>query len=113
MNTMPLSLAERSKLIAPSATLAMAAEAKRLKSDGVTVYDFALGEPDFKTPENILAAADRAMRSGQTHYTPPAGIPELRQALADLYTRKMGLPTQAAQVVVSNGAKQSLHNALM
>ena len=53
------------------------------------------------------------MRSGQTHYTPPAGIPELRQALADLYTEHHGLPTQAAQVVVSNGAKHSIHNALM
>src|SRR5882757_7467772 len=110
---MALMLAERSKLIAPSATLAMAAEARRLKSDGVDVLDFALGEPDFKTPDNIQEAAFRAVKSGQTHYPPPAGIPELKQALADHYTRKMGLPTQAAQVVVSNGAKQSLHNALM
>ena len=110
---MVLTLAERSKLISASATLAMAAEAKRLKADGVDVFDFALGEPDFKTPENIQEAAFRAIRSGQTHYTPPAGIPELRQAIADHYTRSMGLPTQAAQVVVSNGAKQSLHNALM
>ncbi len=110
---MPLALAERSKLIAPSATLAMAAEAKRLKAEGVEVYDFALGEPDFDTPRNIQEAAFRAIRSGQTHYTPPAGIPELRQAVADLYTKKHGLPTQAAQVVISNGAKHSLHNALM
>lgn len=110
---MPLSLAERSNLIAPSATLAMAAEAKRLKAAGVAVYDFALGEPDFSTPENILAAAQKAMRSGQTHYTPPAGIPELRQAIADLYTKAHGVPTQAAQTVISNGAKHSIHNALM
>ncbi len=110
---MLLALAERSKLIAPSATLAMASEAKRLKGEGVDVLDFALGEPDFKTPENIQDAAFRAIRSGQTHYTPPAGIPELRQAVADHYTHRQGLPTQAAQVVVSNGAKHSLHNALM
>jgi hypothetical protein len=110
---MVLTLAERSKLIAPSATLAMAAEAKRLKGEGVDVLDFALGEPDFKTPENIQDAAIRAIKSGQTHYTPPAGIPELKQAIADHYSRTMGLPTQAAQVVISNGAKQSLHNALM
>jgi aspartate aminotransferase len=110
---MPLALAERSKLIAPSATLAMASEAKRLKGQGIDVLDFALGEPDFKTPENIQEAAFRAIRSGQTHYTPPAGIPELRQAVADHYTNKQGLPTQAAQVVISNGAKHSLHNALM
>ena len=110
---MVLTLAERSSLIAPSATLAMAAEARRLKSEGVDVLDFALGEPDFKTPENIQEAAIRAMRAGQTHYTPPAGIPELKQALADHYTRKIGLPTQTAQVLISNGAKHSIHNALM
>lgn len=110
---MSLTLAERSKLIAPSATLAMAAEAKRLKADGLDVLDFALGEPDFPTPPNIQEAAIRAMREGKTHYTPPAGIPELRQALAEHYTNHHGLATRPEQVVVSNGAKQSLHNALM
>ena len=110
---MPLALASRSTLIAPSATLAMAAEAKRLKSQGVEVLDFALGEPDFNTPANIQEAAIRAMRSGQTHYTPPAGIPELRPAVAELYTKQHGLPTEPAQVVISNGAKHSIHNALM
>jgi aspartate aminotransferase len=110
---MSLGLAERSRLILPSATLAMAAEARKLKADGVAVLDFALGEPDFPTPENIQEAAIRAMRSGQTHYTPPAGIPELRQAIARLYTEAKGLPTKPEQVVVSNGAKQSIHNALM
>ena len=79
---MPLDLASRSSLIAPSATLAMGAEAKKLKSKGVEVLDFALGEPDFNTPANIQEAAIRAMQAGQTHYTPPAGIPELRQAVA-------------------------------
>ena len=110
---MALTLAERSGLIAPSATLAMAAEAKRLKAEGVDVLDFALGEPDFGTPENIQEAAIRAMRAGQTHYTPPAGIMELRQAIARLYSQHHGLATEAAQVVVSNGAKHSIHNALM
>ena len=110
---MPLDLATRSSLIAPSATLAMGAEAKKLKSKGIEVLDFALGEPDFNTPTNIQEAAIRAMRSGQTHYTPPAGIPELRQAVADLYSQQHGLPTEAAQVIISNGAKHSIHNALM
>jgi aspartate aminotransferase len=110
---MSLSLADRSRLIAPSATLGMAAEAKRLKADGLDVLDFALGEPDFPTPANIQEAAIRAMRAGKTHYTPPAGIPELRQAIADHYTNHHRLPTRAEQVVVSNGAKHSLHNALM
>ena len=100
---MALTLAERSKLIAPSATIAMGTEAKRLKAEGIDVLDFALGEPDFPTPPNIQEAAIRAMRSGQTHYTPPAGIAELRQAIAEHYTRHHGLPTQAAQVVVESG----------
>src|SRR5512135_3165883 len=110
---MALTLAERVSAIAPSATMAMAGAVKRLRAAGVDVLDFALGEPDFPTPENIQEAALRAMRAGQTHYTPPSGIPELRQALARLYTEQHGLPTQEAQVVVSNGAKHSIHNALM
>jgi aspartate aminotransferase len=91
----------------------MAAEAKRLKAQGVQVLDFALGEPDFDTPHHIQQAAIRAMNSGQTHYTPAPGIPELRSAVADLYTKQHGLPTDSAQVVISNGAKHSIHNALM
>ena len=110
---MALTLAARSTLIAPSATLAMAAEAKRLKGLGVDVLDFALGEPDFNTPENIQLAAIKAMRSGQTHYTAPAGIAELREAIAAHYTKHHGLPTTWQQVIVSNGCKQSIHNALM
>jgi aspartate aminotransferase len=110
---MALQLAERAGLIEPSATLAMGAEAKRLKAQGLKVLDFALGEPDFDTPANIQEAAFKAIRSGQTHYTPPAGIPELRQAVADHYSKHHGLPTEMGQVVVSNGAKHSIHNALM
>lgn len=112
--TMPvMTLAERSSLIAPSATLAMAAEARRLKSQGIDVLDFALGEPDFATPANIQDAAIQALRNGHTHYTPPAGIPELRAAIARLYTEQHRLATTAEQVIVSNGAKHSIHNALM
>jgi aspartate aminotransferase len=110
---MPLELAERAGLIETSATLAMAGEAKRLKAQGLEILDFALGEPDFDTPANIREAALRAIGSGKTHYTPAAGIPELRQAVADLYTRHHGLATEMAQIVVSNGAKHSIHNALM
>jgi aspartate aminotransferase len=110
---MPLSLAERASLIEPSATLAMGAEARKLKARGIAVLDFALGEPDFDTPANIQEAAIRAMRDGKTHYTPPAGIPELREAVAAVYTDQHGVKTDAAQVVVSNGAKHAIHNALM
>jgi len=110
---MPLQLAGRAGLIEPSATMAMGAEAKRLKAQGLEILDFALGEPDFDTPLNIQEAALKAMRSGKTHYTPPAGIPELRQAVADHYTRHEAVPTEMTQVVISNGAKHSIHNALM
>ncbi len=110
---MPLQLAGRAGLIEPSATQAMGAEAKRLKAQGLEILDFALGEPDFNTPPNIQEAALKAIRSGKTHYTPPAGIPELRQAVANHYTRRDGVPTEMTQVVISNGAKHSIHNALM
>ncbi len=108
-----LKLAARSKLIAPSATLAMAGEARRLKSQGIEVFDFALGEPDFDTPANIQEAAIQAMKCGETHYTPPAGIPKLREAIARHYSEHHQLATTAEQVVVSNGAKHAIHNALM
>jgi aspartate aminotransferase len=110
---MGLTLAERSRLIAPSATLAMAAEAKRLKAEGQDVLDFALGEPDFPTPPNVQEAAIRAMREGKTHYTPAPGIPELRAAVAAIYSSQHALATKPEQVVISNGAKHSIHNALM
>src|ERR1700733_11056297 len=110
---MSLTLAERVNAIAPSATLAMADAAKRLKAQGVAVLDFALGEPDFDTPQNIQEAAVRAIRAGKTHYTAPAGIVELRQAVAKHYTETQGLATVDTQVAISNGAKHSLHNALM
>ena len=91
----------------------MAAEARRLKSEGIEVFDFSLGEPDFDTPENVQEAAFKAIRGGQTHYTPPAGLPELRKAIARHYSEREHLATSLEQVVVSNGAKHAIHNALM
>lgn len=96
----------------PSATIAAAAKAKALKNKGVTVYDFTLGEPDFNTPQHIRDAAVKAMEAGHTHYTPSAGIPELKQAVCNLYQREYGLQYTPNQVVVSNGAKHSLHNVI-
>ncbi len=96
----------------PSATIAAAAKAKALKSKGVTVYDFTLGEPDFHTPEHIQAAARAAMQAGHTHYTPSGGIPELKKAICAAYERDYGLHYEPNQVVVSNGAKHSIHNVL-
>lgn len=94
----------------PSATLAMAAKAKELKAAGKKVFDFSVGEPDFNTPEHICQAAIEAMRAGHTHYTIASGIPELRSAIARQYKAAHGLDYGPGQVVVSNGAKHSLHN---
>src|SRR5262249_22658351 len=99
--------------IQPSATLAAAAKAPQLKAEGVQVFDFSLGEPDFPTPEHICRAAFQAMKDGLTHYTPANGVPELRAAIARRYEKMYGLRATADQVVVSNGAKHSLHNAFM
>src|SRR5947209_1590127 len=98
--------------IQPSATLAAAAKARQLKVEGIHVFDFSLGEPDFPTPEHICRAAFKAMQDGHTHYTPASGIPELRAAIARVYQKEYGLRCSADQVIVSNGAKHSLYNAL-
>lgn len=96
----------------PSATIAAAAKAKELKSTGVKVYEFTLGEPDFITPEHIREAAKVAMDAGHTHYTPATGIPELKQAICDAFERDYGIKYTPAEIAVSNGAKHSIHNVL-
>ena len=98
--------------IQPSATIAAAAKAKALKSTGVTVYDFTLGEPDFNTPEHICEAAKAAMDAGHTHYTPAGGILELKKAVCGVYERDYRLKYDPTQVIISNGAKHSIHNVL-
>ena len=105
-----LQTARRMASLEPSATLAMAARASAMAAAGVDVIDLSVGEPDFPTPEHICRAAEAAIRSGKTKYTPAAGIPDLRKAVAADHSRRTGLPVTAAQVVVSNGAKHSLHN---
>jgi aspartate aminotransferase len=99
--------------VQPSATLAAGAKARQLKAAGVTVYDFSLGEPDQPTPEHICKAAWEAMRAGHTHYTPVGGVPELRAAIARWYERFHGWKCSPDQIVTSNGAKHSIHNALI
>jgi aspartate aminotransferase len=105
-----LRLAGRMLALEPSATLAMAAKAAQLAAAGHDVVDLSVGEPDFPTPRHVCEAAEAAIRGGKTRYTPAAGIPALRQAVAADFMRRAGLPTTAAQVVVSNGAKHALHN---
>jgi aspartate aminotransferase len=98
--------------VQPSATLSAATRARQMKADGLAVHDFSLGEPDFPTPEHICAAAVKAMREGHTRYTPAAGIPELRKAVGRCYEKTYGIKYAPEQVVISNGAKHSLHTAL-
>ncbi len=105
-----LQLAARMASLEPSATLAMAARAGAMKAAGVDVIDLSVGEPDFPTPPHICRAGEAAIATGKTKYTPAAGIPALREAVAADYSRRSGLAVTAAQVTVSNGAKHSLHN---
>jgi aspartate aminotransferase len=107
---MPPTISKIVQALEPSATLAMAAKARELKAAGRPVFDFSVGEPDFTTPEHICQAATAAMKAGHTHYTQASGIPELRSAIAKQYEQTHGLKYSPQQVVVSNGAKHSLHN---
>lgn len=107
-----LPLSALASQVQPSATLAAGAKAKEMKAAGIKVYDFTLGEPDFITPAHIRAAAQKAMDAGQTRYTAAEGLPALRQAVAQTYGKKYGLDYAPEQVLISNGAKHSLHNAL-
>src|SRR5581483_4569899 len=112
MSRGPVPISRMSSSVQPSATLAAGALARQLKSQGVNVFDFSLGEPDFPTPEHICAAAVKAMKEGHTKYTPANGIAELRSAVARTYQKTYGISYTADQVIVSNGAKHSLHTAL-
>ncbi len=107
---MAVSVSRIVQSLEPSATLAMAAKAKELSRAGKKVYDFSVGEPDFNTPAHICDAALAAMQAGHTHYTAASGIVELRQAIATNYREQHGLQYSPEQVIVSNGAKHSLHN---
>jgi aspartate aminotransferase len=107
-----IGISKMASAVQPSATLAAGARAKQMKAEGVQVFDFALGEPDFPTPPHICAAANEAMRKGYTRYTPANGIPELRASVARSYQETYEIRYTPEQVVISSGAKHSLHNAL-
>jgi aspartate aminotransferase len=97
-----------------SATLAMAAKAREFKSRGVDVISLSLGEPDFKTPAHICEAAKKAIDEGTYFaYPPVAGYPDFREALATKYQQENNVPYKAENIVVSNGAKQSIANAML
>ncbi|HEY2271593.1 MAG TPA: pyridoxal phosphate-dependent aminotransferase [Jatrophihabitantaceae bacterium] len=105
-------ISQRIGAIAESATLAVDAKAKALKAAGRPVIGFGAGEPDFPTPDYIVEAAVEAARNPKYHrYTPVAGLPELRSAIAAKTKRDTGYDVDAAQVLVTNGGKQAVYNA--
>ena len=95
-----------------STTLAVDALYKQMKADGKDVVGFGAGEPDFDTPENIKEAAYKAIRDGQTKYTPASGLPALRQAAADRMLADCGISYTSGQIVVASGAKHNIYAAL-
>jgi aspartate aminotransferase len=98
--------------VQPSATIAAGAKARQLKAAGVKVFDFSLGEPDFPTPAHIVAAAVEAAPQAKNHrYTPAGGLPELKDAVAVKTAKDSGYEVTAAQVVITNGAKQAVYNS--
>src|SRR4051812_4411763 len=106
-------LADRLSAVAPSATLAMAAQAARLRAEGHKVYGFSVGEPDFDTPVHIRNAAKAALDAGATHYTAVSGTAELKSAICAATERYRGWRPAPNEVVVSCGAKHVLFNLAM
>lgn len=107
-------LSHRIESIQESATLAMAAKAREFKNRGIDVVNLSLGEPDFKTPAHICEAAKKAIDEGKYFsYPPVAGYQDLREALAAKYQRENNVPYKAENIVVSNGAKQSIANVML
>jgi aspartate aminotransferase len=108
---MSRNLAERLAAVAPSATLAMAARAARLRAEGHRIFPFSVGEPDFDTPSHIRAAVKTALDAGAaTHYTPVSGMPELKSAICAATERDRGYRPALNEIVVSCGAKHVLFN---
>ncbi len=107
-------LSNRIEAIEESATLAMAAKAREFKSRGIDVINLSLGEPDFKTPKHICEAAKNAIDEGKYFsYPPVAGYQDLREAIAAKYQKENNVPYKAENIVVSNGAKQSIANVML
>lgn len=97
----------------PSATLAMAQKSNELKAQGIDVINLSIGEPDFNTPESIKQAAHKAIDDNFSHYSPVPGYLSLRQAIVNKLKRENGLEYTSEQILCSNGAKQSVCNAIM
>jgi aspartate aminotransferase len=106
-------VSRRATAITESATLAVDARAKELRGAGEDVIGFGAGEPDYPTPEHVVVAAVEAARDPRNHrYSPTAGLPELRLAIAEKTRRDSGVDCEASQVLVTNGAKHALYEVL-
>jgi aspartate aminotransferase len=106
-------ISHRAAALSPSLTLAIDSKAKQMKAEGLDVVGFGTGEPDFDTPQHIKDAAAKALADGFTKYTPAAGIPELRQAIAEKHKRENGLSLKPSQIIVSCGGKHSCFNVII
>ena len=101
-------ISQRIQALSPSATLAMSQKSNELKAQGVDVINMSVGEPDFNTPEHIKEAAKKAIDDNFTFYTPVPGYMSLRKAIAAKMKNENNIEFAPEQIVVSNGAKQSL-----
>ena len=106
-------LSDRLNRLAPSATLAMSQKSSELKAQGVDVINLSVGEPDFNTPDYIKQAAIKAVEENWTRYSPVPGYPTLKEAIVNKLKNENGLDYKPSQILVSNGAKQSVCNTLM
>jgi aspartate aminotransferase len=106
-------LSNRLQRLAPSATLAMSQKSAEMKAQGIDVINMSVGEPDFNTPDHIKEAAKQAIDENYSRYSPVPGYPELRKAIVEKLKRENGLEYQPGEILVSNGAKQSVCNTVM
>lgn len=106
-------LSDRLQRLAPSATLAMSQKSSEMKAQGIDVINMSVGEPDFNTPDHIKAAAKKAVDDNYSRYSPVPGYADLREAIVAKLKRENSLDYTMAEVLVSNGAKQSVCNTLM
>jgi len=106
-------LAKRMDLLGTESAFEVLARAKRLEEDGRSIVHLEIGEPDFATPAHIVAAAEAAIEEGYTHYTPAGGIPEVRAAVAQHYSRRLGIECQGNEVILTPGSKNILMFAIL
>lgn len=106
-------LSDRLQRLAPSATLAMSQKSSEMKAQGIDVINLSVGEPDFNTPDHIKAAAKKAIDDSYSRYSPVPGYPDLRKAIVDKLKNENGLEYGMNEILVSNGAKQSVCNTVM